>query len=454
MPREIEDIKATEHAPATLCTASLSSFDTNVNTPALRVDPAPWATPSPIPRAWDREIQSPALPPGGVGRNFPLIVHCHLRWDFVWQRPQQIFSRMAESHRVLFMEDALPGDGEARLEVSEPYPNVVRVVPVLPAPLSSTDEQCAVVLPLLQRALGEHPLLAGQFEAPVQWFYSPMTAPCFLGQFGARGLVYDCMDELANFRFAPPDIAERERFLLSRADVVFTGGYQLFESKSKHHRNVHFYGCGVDIQHFGKARLAGTEVPPAVASLPRPVFGYFGVIDERLDYPLIEALARRFPAASVVMAGPLAKVEREQLPDLPNIHWLGQRAYEELPALVKGFDVCLMPFALNDATRYINPTKTLEYMAAGKPIVSTAVADVVRNFTPVVDVARSEVEFLQAVERACLQPDPARIAQGISKAEHASWKAIVQDMQRDIRDALPANAQATAHPWAGMELAR
>ncbi len=131
-----------------------------------------------------------------------------------------------------------------------------------------------------------------------------MTAPCFLGEFGACGVVYDCMDELANFRFAPPDIAQRERFLLSKADVVFTGGYQLFQSKSRHHENVHFFGCGVDVGHYSKARSAQTPLPPDVAHLPHPIFGYFGVIDERLDYDLLAQLAASFPHASVVMIGP------------------------------------------------------------------------------------------------------------------------------------------------------
>jgi glycosyltransferase involved in cell wall biosynthesis len=452
MPSDTEESKTTNNGPAALYSASLSNFQTNVNTLPLRADGVARQERSPASQAWEREIHVPTLGRSARDQYIPLIVHCHLRWDFVWQRPQQIFSRMAERHRVLFVEDPLAGEGEPRLDISEPYANVVRVVPVLPAGLSSTDEQCAVVLPLLHKALREHPLLVGKFDAPVQWFYSPMTAPSFLGQFGAQAVVYDCMDELANFRFAPPDISAREQFLLSRADVVFTGGFQLFESKSKHHGNVHFYGCGVDIRHFGKARLEATQVPAEVAGLPKPVFGYFGVIDERLDYPLIEALAQRFPEASVVMAGPLAKVEREQLPDLPNIYWLGQRDYAELPALVKGFDVCLMPFALNDATRYINPTKTLEYMAAGKPIVSTAVADVVRNFTPIVDVARSQEEFLEAVDRACRAPDSALIAQGIAKAEHASWSAIVQDMERDIRATL--HVDAGVRSMSTVELAR
>lgn len=377
--------------------------------------------------------------PRGSGSNeaFGIIVHCHLRWDFVWQRPQQIFSRLAQSHRILFIEDPVFADGPPRLDVSEPDPNVVRMVPVLPLSAGPTvDEQCRVLLSMVQDSLHRHPLLKGQFEEPVQWFYSPMTAPCFLGQFGAAGIVYDCMDELANFRFAPEDIAEREKLLLSRAHVVFAGGHKLYEAKSRHHHNVHFHGCGVDVEHFGKARLAGTRVPATIASLPRPVLGYVGVIDERLDYDLIEQLATRFPQASIVMAGPLAKVERSLLPVQSNIHWLGQRAYDELPALVKGFDVCLMPFALNEATRFINPTKTLEYMAAGKPVVSTAIADVVRNFTPVVTVAMTQDEFVQAAERAWLEPDAAAIASGIARAAGASWDAVVENMDREMRSAV------------------
>ena len=404
--------------------------------------------------AFDRVFVPPAPPVGrvpigsadaattGDDRRFPLVVHCHLRWDFVWQRPQQLFSRLSEHHRILFIEDPLPDEGQARLDISEPCRGVVRVVPRLRADSAGdVDAQCAVVAGLVEAAMSSHPLMAGRFDDPVQWFYSPMTAPAMLGRFGARGVVYDCMDELANFRFAPADIAERERFLLARADVVFTGGYQLYQEKSRHHDTVHFHGCGVDAAHFGRARLASTVVPGAVADLPGPVLGYVGVIDERLDYALIEALARRFPEASVVMAGPVVKVDPASLPRLPNIHWLGQQAYEHLPALVKGFDVCLMPFALNEATRYINPTKTLEYMATGKPVVSTAVADVVRNFTPVVDVAHSIDAFLDAVARAAETPDPALLREGIARASAASWETTVASMRGELLDAvLPARA--------------
>lgn len=331
------------------------------------------------------------------------------------------------------------GAAEPSLDITEPFPNIVRLVPKLPHGVAGdSDAEWRMLLPLIEHALATHPLMAGRYDDAVQWFYSPMSAPVLLGRFGTRGTVYDCMDELANFRFAPPDIAEREQYLMARADIVYTGGHQLFESKSRHHANVHFHGCGVDASHFGRARLASTGVPERVADLPRPVFGYFGVIDERLDYGLIEALARDFPEGSVVMAGPLAKVSADELPDLPNIHWLGQQPYDALPALVKGFDVCLMPFALNEATRCINPTKTLEYMAAGKPIVSTAVPDVVHHFTPVVSVALDHEGFLDAVALAAREPDPLLLREGIARAMQASWDSTVATMRTELLDAVRA----------------
>jgi glycosyltransferase involved in cell wall biosynthesis len=368
-----------------------------------------------------------------------ILVHCHLRWDFVWQRPQQILSRLAAHHAILVLEEPVADDGPARLEVSEPAKNIVRVVPHLPGAESMpVESRCETVLALLTDALRVEPALQGRFKSVVQWFYSPLTAPFFLDRLPSVGIVYDCMDELANFRFAASDIAKREQLLLSRADVVFTGGYSLYESKSKQNPNTHFFGCGVDVSHFGKARLETTRVPPEVAQLPRPILGYFGVIDERLDYSLVAHLADTFSEASVVMVGPVAKVDPATLPKRANIHWLGQRAYGDLPALVKAFDVCLMPFALNEATQYINPTKTLEYMAAAKPIVSTAVPDVIRNFTPVVQVAHSEHEFAEAVAKALEEPDEQLIDEGLACSADASWEAIVAAMRKHMLRAVGA----------------
>lgn len=376
----------------------------------------------------------------------PIVVHSHLRWDFVWQRPQQILSRLAVNAPVLFIEEPVFLDDIAapRLDLSVPFANVFRAVPALPGEMrDDQDHAISLVRSLAQEAIASDQRLKGRFTRPVQWFYSPATAPFMLGAFNEVGVVYDCMDELAQFRFAHPDLPRRERLLLSSADVVFTGGRKLYDAKRRYHRNVHFFGCGVDAPHFGKARLAETPLPADVANLPKPVFGYFGVIDERIDYELIAQLAAKNPDASVVMVGPVVKVDPASLPDAPNIHWLGRREYAELPAYVKAFTVCLMPFALNEATEYINPTKTLEYMAGGKPIVSTALADVVNNFAPVVRVARSREEFVNSSVRAAANPDLVMIREGIRMATNASWESVVAQMRRLISEATTDTAPAT-----------
>ena len=379
---------------------------------------------------------------------YPLIVHSHLRWDFVWQRPQQILSRFGLSHPVLFVEEPVFADDLAMgtLDVTIACSGVHRVVPRLPGSLrSSHDYAATTVRSLLLQLLGGRGAFAGMFGNAVQWFYTPMPAPVMIGAFRERGTVYDCMDELAQFRFAPPELTQREQFLMSRADVVFTGGRQLYESKSRRHTNVHFFGCGVDADHFARASRSHTPIAEEVRELPHPILGYVGVVDERLDYGLIEYLAHRFATGSIVLVGPTAKVDRSELPQRRNIHWLGQQPYSRLPEYVKGFDICLMPFALNEATQYINPTKTLEYMAAARPIVSTAVPDVVRNFAPVVRVAHTVPGFADAVS-AALVPDPARIDAGLALASAATWESIVSAMDGLILQALRDQRRVRVEP--------
>ena len=396
---------------------------------------------------YDRAASPAAVTPGGLLPDAPLLVHSHLRWDFVWQRPQQLLSRFAQHAPVLFVEEAIFVDDlrTATLDITQPTRGVTRVIPKVPSTYyHDADGTLAVVRATLQQALARGGVLGnGQFAAPVQWFYTPMPAPAMLGAFGERAVVYDCMDELAQFKFAPPELIERERLLISKADVVFTGGYKLWQSKRRLNPNVHFFGCGVDSAHFAKARLDSTPRPADLPEQETPILGFYGVIDERLDYALIAHVAAAFPDATIAMAGPVVKVDPNDLPKASNIKWLGQKQYAELPQYAKAYDVCLMPFALNEATEYINPTKTLEYMAAGKPIVSTAVADVVRNFTPVVKVARSYDGFAAAVRASLNTPDPQLIARGIGMAADASWESIVGKMRRLIAEAVASNTPAT-----------
>lgn len=370
---------------------------------------------------------------GDVINARPLVVHSHLRWDFVWQRPQQLLSRFARSRDVLFVEEPVFVDDLVRptLDLTEPVPRVHRVIPRMPSAYRDSEPAASLALrALLIDLVGPTGALAHRFQAPVQWFYTPMPAPAMLGVFDEVAVVYDCMDELAQFKFAPAELVHRERFLLARADLVFAGGRALAESKSRFHDNVHFFGCGVDAAHYASARHEQTEVPPELSSLSGPVAGYVGVIDERLDYALIATLAEQLPDVTIAMIGPVVKVDPRDLPRRENIHYLGQQDYSRLPAFMKGFDVCLMPFALNRATEYINPTKTLEYMAAGKAIVSTPIPDVVRHFAPIVEMADTASSYVSAVRRAIAHPDDTRRRQGIARAEASSWDQIVADMSR------------------------
>lgn len=375
--------------------------------------------------------------------SFSFIVHSHLRWDFVWQRPQQILSRLAQNHPVLFIEEPIYGHATgASLDITNPHTNILRVVPRLDDTYANDyDRSEEIVLSLLQEQLGNDLLLASLFKNPVLWFYTPMPAPIMIGEFGELAIVYDCMDELAQFKDAPLDIRKREQLLLKKAHVVFTGGRKLFEAKSRVHSNVHFFGCGVDTSHFGKARLAETAVAEDIKNLPTPIAGYFGVIDERLDYDLIRHLAKAKPDWTFVMVGPVVKISPALLPHEANIKWMGQREYIELPHYVKAYDVCLMPFALNDATQYINPTKTLEYMAAYKPILSTAVADVVKNFTPIVQIANSPEEFVGKLETT-RQLSAKTLEAGLAMASNASWETIVENIRSLVSIAVASPASS------------
>jgi glycosyltransferase involved in cell wall biosynthesis len=370
---------------------------------------------------------------------YPIIAHCHLCWDWVWQRPQQFLSRLSQNHRVLFVETRPPDPNLvtplARCESVEDFPNLTLLRIQFPA--SRWGD--AAYVDLERRRLVQEALrgpLAGQFENPVQWFYDPMAVTAFGGHLGEIAIVYDCMDELSQFRGAPTELATREGALLSRADVVFAGGRKLHEAKSRRHPNCHFYGCGVDLEHFGRARNRETVVPPDLSHLPKPVLGYFGVVDERLDYDLIARLADANPRGSVVMIGPVIKVEERSLPRRRNLHWLGGRDYSQLPAYCKGFNLCLMPFALNPATEFINPTKALEYMATGRMIVSSAVPDVVRNFGEVVKIAAGPDEFISLCGQAVAQPDRAVIERGLQMAAGNSWESIVEQLEKHVEEAL------------------
>ena len=362
---------------------------------------------------------------------YGIVVFSHLRWSFVWQRPQQFLSRFAEKHPVLFVEIAeFDGSGEPRVDLTSPMAGVTVLNLHVDPALDGTD----ALTDAMRNAVREGMAHVG-IEDPLLWFYNPMDAGWVLGWLENRGIVYDCMDELAQFKDAHPKLVGREKELLDAADVVFTGGIELYEKKSKGHGNVHFFGCAVEYDHFAQAQEAG-PIPDDLAAIPGPRVGWFGVVDERVDYDLLRSMAASRPDLSFVMVGPAVKVDPAGFPQAPNLHWLGGRDYKELPLYCRGYDVCMMCFALNEATEFINPTKALEYLATGKPVVSTAVKDVVRQYGDTVAIAHSPEEFLERIDAALAGGQQGMVERGIEKAKAASWENTVGAMQRIIDAAI------------------
>jgi glycosyltransferase involved in cell wall biosynthesis len=369
--------------------------------------------------------------------DYGIVVFSHLRWNFVWQRPQQFLSRFAKAQKVLFIEEAefTLADGEQPKLTLEQVDDNITVAALRFPPSARGDES----LPVKLRAFAHQAIKAvnefGEFDKPLLWYYSPMEAAWSLGHFRNRGIVYDCMDELSQFAGAPKELVRNEAMLLAHADIVFTGGYELFEKKSQYHDNVHCFGCGVEYDHFAKAQEESTPIPDDIKDLPKPIIGWFGVVDERMDYDLVSELAARRPEWSFVMVGPVVKVDADRLPQRPNIYWLGRRDYKVLPNYCRGYDVCFMPFALNEATEYINPTKALEYLATGRPVVSTPVKDVVRQYSELVLIGRN-VDEVEAHIEAALNKSSAQIEKGIEKARACSWEGTVDTMRSLIEEAI------------------
>jgi len=329
-------------------------------------------------------------------RTEDLVCFSHLRWGFVFQRPQHLMSRFAVRRRVFFVEEPVREEGiepSLRFRVCEKT-RVTVVTPVLP--VEATGQQATRMLGKLVREL----FTRKKIEEYVAWFYTPMALE-FCGKLRPKLAIYDCMDELSLFRNAPPELKQNEQKLFALCDLVFTGGMSLFEAKRGQHSRVYPFPSSVDCRHFAQARSLRDSAPDQV-EIAHPRLGYAGVIDERIDIDLIRLIAEQRPDWQLVVIGPVVKIQEDRLPRLANIHWLGMKSYEELPAYFAGWDIAMMPFALNDATRYISPTKTPEYLAAGLPVVSTPIRDVVRQYGDLglVRIASSPEEFLIETEKA------------------------------------------------------
>ena len=322
-----------------------------------------------------------------------IICLSHLRWDFVYQRPQHLLSRCAREQRVFFVEEPIFGASNPYLDLSRRDKNLWVVVPQLPHGLTEAE-----VIALQQSLLIDHLFLENTITDYILWYYTPMAMP-FTRHLEPVAIIYDCMDELSSFKNAPYALKQYEAELFERADLVLTGGFSLYEAKQHLHPNVHPFPSSIDVSHFGKARRV-IETSWDQVAIPRPRLGFCGVIDERMNLDLLAGVADARPEWQLVLVGPVVKIDPEELPYRENIHYLGGKSYQELPAYLSGWDIAMLPFAHNESTKYISPTKTPEYLAAGLPTVSTSIQDVVRPWgrQKLVQIADTTDEFIGAIE--------------------------------------------------------
>jgi UDP-galactopyranose mutase len=360
-----------------------------------------------------------------------LLCFSHLRWQFVYQRPQHLMSRAAADQSVIFFEEPVFEDeGELpRLRVSPQPCGVTVMVPVLKNG-SSEAEQVAAQRHLVGRLWAQWP------GTRLIWYYTPMALR-FTADLQPDLCIYDCMDELSAFRNAPQPLVDLERSLLARADVVFTGGRSLFQAKRSRHPNCHLFPSSIEFDHFARARSSQCTQPPDQAGIPHPRVGFFGVVDERTDLELLAQLAARRPDLHLVCIGPVVKIDPATLPRPPNIHWLGFKSYAELPEYLSGWDAGFMPFALNEATRFISPTKTPEFLAAGVPVCSTPIADVVTPYgdNGLVEIAADAAQFSEKID-LLLKRDGGEWLRGVdAHLRDMSWDRTWSEMRALIESA-------------------
>jgi len=360
-----------------------------------------------------------------------LFCFSHLRWDFVYQRPQHLLSRCAQHRRVFFWEEPIFDDqGEGTLEIMRRADNLCIVRPHLPLDLAPASVEADA----LQRKMLKSFCSENKVQRPVRWYYTPMSLG-FSADMPAAATVYDCMDELSGFLGAPPQLLDQEAHLFSVADVVFTGGVRLYEAKRDRHPNVHAFPSSIDASHFA---TSPAQEPVDQAAIPHPRAGFYGVLDERFDYRLIAEAARLKPDIHFVFLGPIVKISPADLPVAPNIHYLGSKSYNQLPSYLAGWDVALIPFALNASTHFISPTKTPEYLAAGKPVVSTAIYDVVRGYGEqgLVAIADDAPGFADAIQNSLAPQSSAWHQLVAEKLKTTSWDKTWDAMWSEVERVL------------------
>jgi glycosyltransferase involved in cell wall biosynthesis len=356
-----------------------------------------------------------------------LLCLSHLRWKFVFQRPQHLLTRAARTYRVLYVEEPIfKGSSKPFFGSSAETHGITVYVPVFPEGFAG--EVNLVLEEMIER------LVANIEPADlVLWYYTPMALQ-FTRHLSAAAIVYDNMDELSAFRDAPPKLLALESELLDRADIVFTGGHSIYEAKRHRHRNIHPFPSSIDVLHFSAARRSPGADPADQAAIPHPRLGFFGVVDERMDLDLVDGIAGLRPDWHIVMLGPVVKIDKTSLPRRANIHWLGMKPYDELPYYLAGWEIGIMPFAINEATRFISPTKTPEFLAAGLPVISTPIRDVIRPYgaAGLVEIASTAQGFVSKADTLMRERDLSWLQAVDRQLATTSWDRTWESMEAKI----------------------
>ena len=370
-----------------------------------------------------------------------LLCFSHLRWDFVYQRPQHLMTRFSKISAVYFLEEPIFGSTDTPyLTFSQRKANLWVCVPHLSANLDEAE------INQQMRELIKVFFVSQNLEDFTFWYYTPMALK-FSAHLNPGLTVYDCMDELSAFKFAPEELKHLEKQLFNRANLVFTGGQSLYESKKNQHHNVYPFPSSIDKAHFAQARTKGRE-PLDQAQCTGPKIGFYGVIDERFDSELIRGIATARPDWTLILIGPVVKIDPATLPRNANIKYLGPRSYDQLPQYLSGWDVAMIAFQLNESTRYISPTKTPEYLAGGKPVVSTPIRDVVNPYghNDLVSIAQDWQGFVAAIDTLLQAPDRERwLSEVDTFLETNSWDDTCSAMEAAMRAAMRTPEHLIVH---------
>ena len=368
-----------------------------------------------------------------------LICFCHIRWNFVYQRPQHLMSRFANYNRVFFLEEPVfDKSGTPFMEINKDGGNLWIITPHL-IDGYSPDENVFEQKILISNFYNKYSI-----KNYTHWYYTPM-ALAISNHLQPEMIIYDCMDELSNFNFAPPELKQKEKELFRIADLVFTGGHNLYQAKKNAHTNIYPFPSSIDKKHFQQARIVNKE-PADQAGLSHPIFGFYGVIDERFDTGLLREVAVRRPQWNFVNIGPVIKIDAGILPQLPNIHYLGARNYEVLPHYLSGWDIAMIPFLLNDSTKYISPTKTPEYLAAGLPVISSSIVDVVKPYgvNALVHIADDADSFIDSAEKELAVTDKTSWIERVDLfLKENSWDQTWREMMQHINATLKAKRSSS-----------